>query len=903
MSGVIGQIENSIYQFYIDQFLKTKRGLSINCLWFVFIDKPSENGLAYIADSAKNMSENGDISQTTIYKEAIKYFTTGLAQSNTSIKDKPFFLANTVEVPGDETQAQSQTYEVMGGSGAITPKTVSAARDGTGVTTTQLYLNDFSFPNIIVRPWARAVSIYGLKFPCLRTVMRCVQYTRQFQDGPWQPTLTMTYNGVFPIGCPAYSLNYQQADSTKVLNVKWGYDCYKMSLGTIDYDSNSDHGWDYTVRDAAEQRNISWLDVSVGSDEMAQEGYEPDEKHTELKDIPEKDADASYVGGYGDMGEKQYVDRSPRKTEDERNEDAAHYTNYGEPESETHTQIINRPAEKDEDTSYFKDYGKIGNEKYQEKKTEQTLKDRNMDTAYADGYGKTNTKKVNEKGVEEGEKKRNNDATHSSTYGKEESDKRTLAVDTTELSLEWFQSLEDKFFNYVPFMHEAAVNADTAWFENYGAKNLGKKYCIFKNNVVKAIVAGNRFYNAKVTNTDDVAYADSYGGGAPKPYMITAEKSLIASMLPYFDTPFITKFFLGVGNVYTYLLTGNSANRDLDTVYTNNYGAGIPTYGLIQGTLNMFDTPYSTSLFLGYGNRYVMLGNVTADDHLDSTTFKYRALMREVPWYDHLDPTVFVYRALLKGVPRLDCLLDPWFEYRALIGRIPYYDHMPRGDFMTISLPRKTPINDVPTGNFISLSRTTPTQDVPTGNFSVLLRSVVVQDTPTGDMETLFGTVPYDDTPVGDVMRLHGTVPLNDTPDSNGPMISGAVPINDTAEGDSDNRLLKTTDIDDVPSDQSVMSLHKTVNDDDTPDGSGGVNMLEKGVDMKDVTNDGNNFTIRNVLLGNTPAHGSVGQSGNFNEVGKPTNDTPNGEKPNVVEPKSAVDDTAGISNKFYIPR
>lgn len=1018
MSGVIGQIENSLYQFYIDQFLKTKRGLSINCLWFVFIDKPSENGLAYIADSAKNLSDGDDISQTTIYKEAVKYFTTGLGQGSVSIQDKPFFLANTVEVPGDKTQATSLPYEVTGGSGAITPKTVSTVREGTTDFSTQLYLNDFSFPNTIVRPWSRAVSIYGLKFQCLRTTMRCVQYTRQFQDGPWQPTLTIVYNGVFPIGCPQYSLNYQAADSTKTLNVLWGYDCYKMRLGNIDYNSNNDHGWDYTTADAEGQKNVSWLEINTNKDDsMAGEKYLPDDGHTNTLSTSEHAHDEPMAGvlyrpdtGHTVLndvpqGDKMHGDEPIAGTEYKSEEkhtrvlpdvpdphdDEPNAGKQYKPDKDHTNELVNEKGRENEDNpnggiTYIPDG------KHTQLKKINAGKKANNDTAYIKKYGNVEDGKRTEIKTIPPEDRRNDDVTYHAKYGKVEDRTRTNELTNNALiewlehfdtpySTKWFLGVGNLYTNFVPIETKAAKNSDTVWESKYGGEELNDKYqlLVYKSKIAAFIAkfdtpfitrlflgVGNAYTNFVGTEkgdsvNEDTVYNEKYGKGVPEEYMVTTKKTFLDSLFEKYDTPFVTRLFLGVGNAYTNFVTTLGSGNNDDTVYADKYGGGVPDkymvkmkLGLIGGLLNMFDTPYSTSLFLGYGNKYTILETVPEDDHLDSYLFRYRALLYSVPYYDHLDPTVFVYRALLYGVPYLDCLQDSFFEYRALLGRVPNNDHLGAGTFNTISmkrtvprndvatgdidmlsrtvpkndvptgdmetLPRTVPKNDVPTGDFPTLPRVVPRNDVPTGDFDVLLRSVLVNDTPVGDMEVLFGSVPYNDTPDGTGPIILTTTPTDDAASGEGKSLSVTTPKNDIVEGDvrslssnvptndttdgSSNILTGTVPKNDTADDGFDGSLRGSVDPNDTPVPSDGdVNILERGVDMNDFADGGNNFQIRNVSLLDTPRVNNDEDISRFQKVAEPRNDTPDGMRVEIKESKPTEHSTDGSSNKFYMER
>jgi len=239
-----GQHVGGIYRWYIDKFLNTQRGLSINTIWFLSLFPPV--GMDLLEKSFNFI--NGEEFEMDGFNIAWQYMTDHFGDSKyvdavrgLSENSIVFLLSKEVTIPGVSLDVNNQSYPATGGSGTIVPPTITSARKNNDHITIEMYLTDFSFPNVILRPWIRAISVHGMTERTLRGEIVFTQLTRRNVEdagsgGHWQVSNVITLENAYPVSIPSYNMNYQGVDIDKTMSVEWGYDIIKVEnkLGEID---------------------------------------------------------------------------------------------------------------------------------------------------------------------------------------------------------------------------------------------------------------------------------------------------------------------------------------------------------------------------------------------------------------------------------------------------------------------------------------------------------------------------------------------------------------------------------------------------------------------------------------------------------------------------------------------
>lgn len=242
--------EENFYEAFLTNFIKSKLGLGVNCLWVVELVIPGGFG-SIGSDKIKEVFTeqfkdffNGGVASTNynaMLVEAMKLFSDNTAAV---MGTNPFWLASAININGESLNStRPQTPESFNG---IVPY-IGAKRSDLSELTINTFMTDQSFSDVVVRPWVAAISRYGLKLDLLRSYIKCKFFTRKRRTPgsistpvDWMCKLTYTFNGVFPKTIPSIEYNYNGADTTKMVNLNFGFDNYRMDIESspIAYDFN-----------------------------------------------------------------------------------------------------------------------------------------------------------------------------------------------------------------------------------------------------------------------------------------------------------------------------------------------------------------------------------------------------------------------------------------------------------------------------------------------------------------------------------------------------------------------------------------------------------------------------------------------------------------------------------------
>lgn len=232
-----GQDVGGIYRWYINKFLNTQRGLGINTIWFLSVYPPGyigaggdrSLGIELLRKSYNFLNSDG----AEGFDEAWKYMVDKFGDEyniQTDGLDKcalVFLLAKEVVIPGVNLDVTQHSYASTGGSGVISCPMIANARKNNDHISIEMYLTDYSFPNIILRPWIRALSIYGMTESTLRGQIVFTQMTKRNHAGAagkWGVSNVITLKNAYPVSIPSCNMNYQGVDIDKTMSVEWGYD-------------------------------------------------------------------------------------------------------------------------------------------------------------------------------------------------------------------------------------------------------------------------------------------------------------------------------------------------------------------------------------------------------------------------------------------------------------------------------------------------------------------------------------------------------------------------------------------------------------------------------------------------------------------------------------------------------
>ena len=258
-----------IYRWYIDKFLNTPLGLGINTIWFLSVFPPGyvgngDESRGYdLLKKSYNFLNQDNVGFTTLvpgrndgfdsgWKYLQKRFGDTVADPlyNMYYNALVFLLAKEVTIPGVSLDVTQQGYPATGGSGAIACPTITSARKNNDHLSIEMYLTDYSFPNIILRPWIRALSIYGMTDSRLRGKIIFTQMSKRNPDGArgfWHTSNVIELDNAYPVSIPSYNMNYQGVDIDKTMTTEWGYDIINVKNVLAWEEAN----YDYT-----EQKNM-----------------------------------------------------------------------------------------------------------------------------------------------------------------------------------------------------------------------------------------------------------------------------------------------------------------------------------------------------------------------------------------------------------------------------------------------------------------------------------------------------------------------------------------------------------------------------------------------------------------------------------------------------------------------
>ena len=238
--------ENNFYNNYLKTFLQSEMGLGVNCLWIVEIDAPyiAKSNTDAFAKQLLYMSGDSFLGSGTqfVLDKAYKYFSGRGAGGDVSHLGSPFILATAMQLAGETITASAPDMgDAFGGLMSL----VGGKRESNREFTVSMYLTDFSFPDMILKPWIRAMSQYGLKSAQWRSNIKCTLFTKKFTmsssptankefevgTNEWMARLSYTYHGSFPKTMGVTEYNYNGADVIKAVSVGFGYEYYSISVG------------------------------------------------------------------------------------------------------------------------------------------------------------------------------------------------------------------------------------------------------------------------------------------------------------------------------------------------------------------------------------------------------------------------------------------------------------------------------------------------------------------------------------------------------------------------------------------------------------------------------------------------------------------------------------------------
>ena len=311
-----GKPAGGIYRWYIDNFLNTQRGPSLNTIWFLSISPPKGNGEELLKKSYNFLNEEGE--SYAGFEESWRYMTDMYGDENTvqggelSKNTLVFLLSKEVTIPGVSLDVSQTPYPATGGSGVITGSTITGARRNNDHISIEMYLTDFSFPNVILRPWIRALSIYGMTDVNLRGQIVFTQLTKRNTldaNGEWRVSNIITLENAYPVSVPSYNMNYQGADIDKTMSVEWGYDIINVKNRLFgDIDKNRFKDTEISSKSWGESVASTGGEIEEPLEDTRRRWNEPDRKYIELRKKEKDHGISPVVNPDGSIGGQRVED-------------------------------------------------------------------------------------------------------------------------------------------------------------------------------------------------------------------------------------------------------------------------------------------------------------------------------------------------------------------------------------------------------------------------------------------------------------------------------------------------------------------------------------------------------------------------------------------------------------------
>lgn len=225
----------SFYELFLSEFLQNGErkhyiGPTVNSLWVVqfmcghdFFERVSNlgNKCSQWSDTKK---------EPFIYS---RYIAAKYVETTETNGVRPMFLARAITIPGEGVSI-TRPDQIKYGSGLA--GTLAGPRQHLKEINVNFLLTDYSFVDLILRPWSIAISQFGTKLPDLRTNLECVMFTKVVYFGDkkseWAPKLTYRFKNIFPSIGGNLELGYRLSDVDKVIHMKFQYDDYEIVVPT-----------------------------------------------------------------------------------------------------------------------------------------------------------------------------------------------------------------------------------------------------------------------------------------------------------------------------------------------------------------------------------------------------------------------------------------------------------------------------------------------------------------------------------------------------------------------------------------------------------------------------------------------------------------------------------------------